>query len=249
MARPRTIDGTGVVDAARDVFARHGLRRALMSDIARTAGVSVGTLYNIATSKDALFLAIFLEPADLADQALPLPVPAAAELVERVSGRLARAVALPAQAAALLRPRADDPATELHALIGERYDAIAQNWKLLSAVEQTARDIQEVAVLYYDQGRGHQVDELASYLALRMDAGQLRAVDCEAASRFIIETVAWWAWHRHEDHQGPPLDDAAARALLQDLLAAALLVPPALRCETATAASATLAADVGEVLL
>jgi AcrR family transcriptional regulator len=224
MARPRTIDVAGVVDAARDVFARHGLRRALMSDIARAAGVSVGTLYNIATSKDALFLAIFLEPADLAEQALPLPIPAPAELVERVSGRLTRAVALPAQAAALLRPRADDPGTELHALIAERYDAIAQNWKLLSAVEQTARDIPEVAVLYYDQGRGNQINELARYLALRIAAGQLRDVDAKATARFIIEAVAWWAWHRHEDHQAPPLDDAAARGLLQDLLAAALLV-------------------------
>lgn len=223
MGRSRKIDVVAVVDAACDVFARHGLRRALMSDIARTAGVSVGTLYNVATSKDALFLAAFLDPAELVRQPLPLPLPPPVELTQRVADCLGRAVALPAQAAALGRRSAKDPAAELHALIGERYDAIAQHWKLLAAVEQTAKDIPAVAALYYDEGRGRQIDELARYLSSRMTAGQLRAVDPATTARFIIEAVAWWAWHRHEDHQAPLLDDQAARAFVQDMLTAALL--------------------------
>ncbi len=194
-----------------------------MSEIAVSAGVSTGSLYNVAVSKEALFLACFLTPAELQTQVLPMPVPSAEEIIDRVGGRLRSAMGLPLLVAALQQPRADDARVELLDLIAERFDATADNWQLLAAVEQTAKDIPVVFHEYFEDGRGGQVEDLAAYVRLRADSGQLRPVDPVLAARFMIEAVTWWAWHRREDQHPMDLDDASARALVQDLLASALL--------------------------
>ena len=50
-----------IIEGARAVFLAHGFDAASMSDIARTAGVSKGTLYVYFDSKEALFQAIVHE--------------------------------------------------------------------------------------------------------------------------------------------------------------------------------------------
>ena len=45
-----------IVDAATEVFAQIGYAAAQMTDVARMAGVSVGTLYNYVEGKGALLL-------------------------------------------------------------------------------------------------------------------------------------------------------------------------------------------------
>jgi AcrR family transcriptional regulator len=226
MARPRSVDVDHVLRCARRAFARAGLRRTLMADIAKAAGVSAGTLYNIASSKEALFLAVFLPPERLQERPLPLATPSASELLAEITDSLQAATALPLLSAASRRPRAQDAREELSALVGERYDAIAGSWELLAAVEQTARDFPIAAERYYGQGRQGQAKALAVYLKRRGEAGQLRDVNPHLASRYVIETVAWWAWHRHEDADPPAVTDAQARALVQDLVAASLLPRP-----------------------
>ncbi|MFB7890656.1 TetR/AcrR family transcriptional regulator [Microbacterium sp. NPDC056044] len=47
------------LDAAAELFIEHGYQGAAMSDIARRAGMSVGTLYNRFPSKADLFLEVF----------------------------------------------------------------------------------------------------------------------------------------------------------------------------------------------
>lgn len=216
-----------VLAAARDEFARRGLRRALMSDIARAAGVSAGTLYNVAVSKEALFAAVFLDADEAASLPLPLAEPSGPQIAAVAAERLASAMALPQFEEALRKPRASEILLELRAIVGERYDAIASCWRLLAAVEQTAKDIPEAASAYFDGGRSQHVDALARYLRKRTAAGQVRPVPPAAAARFVIEAVAWWAWHRHEDQQQLAIADDDARALVQDMVATALAVPSA----------------------
>lgn len=59
----RRVDPEIVVSAALDVFAAKGFHEALISDIAAAADVSVGTVYNVARSKEALFLAVLKDDA------------------------------------------------------------------------------------------------------------------------------------------------------------------------------------------
>ncbi|HEX3757191.1 MAG TPA: TetR/AcrR family transcriptional regulator [Kofleriaceae bacterium] len=48
-----------ILDAAEELIARHGLHDAALLQIARRAGVAVGTLYNYFTDRDALIRALF----------------------------------------------------------------------------------------------------------------------------------------------------------------------------------------------
>jgi AcrR family transcriptional regulator len=48
-----------ILDAAEELIARHGLHDAALVQIARRAGVAVGTLYNYFTDRDALIGALF----------------------------------------------------------------------------------------------------------------------------------------------------------------------------------------------
>jgi AcrR family transcriptional regulator len=50
-----------VREAAERVFARTGFQAAKMADIAKAAGVAVGTLYNYFESKEEIFVEIFRE--------------------------------------------------------------------------------------------------------------------------------------------------------------------------------------------
>ena len=68
MSEPRSRDGVRalvvrarreqILEAATRVFAEKGFRRATTRDVARTAGVSEGTIYNYFKNKDALLMAI-----------------------------------------------------------------------------------------------------------------------------------------------------------------------------------------------
>jgi AcrR family transcriptional regulator len=48
-----------ILDAAEELIARHGLHDAALLQIARHAGVAVGTLYNYFTDRDALIRGLF----------------------------------------------------------------------------------------------------------------------------------------------------------------------------------------------
>lgn len=63
--RPRREDvRTGVLAAAREVFAESGYQRASLESIARRAGFSKGAVYSNFESKDDLFLALLEPEAD-----------------------------------------------------------------------------------------------------------------------------------------------------------------------------------------
>ncbi len=56
-------------EAARESFARHGLRRTTVDDLARAAGISKGAFYRFHESKEALLVALLDEiEADLHDR-------------------------------------------------------------------------------------------------------------------------------------------------------------------------------------
>ncbi len=57
MARPSTISSQQILDAARTEFLAHGFTKASTVDIARSAGVSEGSIFNRFTTKDNLFRA------------------------------------------------------------------------------------------------------------------------------------------------------------------------------------------------
>jgi hypothetical protein len=58
----------------------------------------------------------------------------------------------------------------------------------------------ELAALWFGGARGGLIANLARYLEDRARRGKLRSLpDTAVAARFVIETVVFWAVHRHWD--------------------------------------------------
>lgn len=224
MARPRSIDLHAVLNAALDTFAAHGFKQTLMTDVAQHAGVATGSLYNVVASKDALFLAIFLPDEELERAELPLKAPSRQDMARRISEKLQQATDLPLLRAARLQEHAGDIAMEIQELMAERFHMLSTHWKLLAAIERTARDDPRIFQAYFREGRTEGIDALAAYLSSRQQARQIRQLsDSTYVARFIIEAVTWWAWHRHEDPHTDEISDDSALQIVQDMIGAALI--------------------------
>jgi AcrR family transcriptional regulator len=225
MARPRSIDLHAVLNAALDAFAAQGFKQTLITDVAQRARVATGSLYNVAASKDALFLAIFLPFEELERAELPLKAPSRKDMARRISARLQQATQLPLLQAARRQAHADDITTEIQDLVAERFHMIATHWKLLAAIERTARDNPSIFQAYFRVARSEGIDTLAAYLTSRQQAHQIRDLpDSTDAARFIIEAITWWAWHRHEDPYADEIGDESALRIVQDMIGAALIL-------------------------
>lgn len=59
MARPRSFDEQGLLDAAQDLFWKNGYERTSIEEIAAVAGVGNGSIYGAYKSKLGLFVAVF----------------------------------------------------------------------------------------------------------------------------------------------------------------------------------------------
>jgi AcrR family transcriptional regulator len=208
--------------AALRVFAQKGYRRTQMADVAREMGVSPGTLYNYVAGKDALFHLVidraFAPGPSTAPPALPIAAPPPGATLARLRERLAADTALPALDAALRRPRVADARAELTAVVDELYGRIERAWPGIVVLERSALEMPELAHAFYAEMRHGLLDRLERYLLSRMRAGQLRRILPPAAARFVLESVAWFAMHRHRDPLPPKLDDATARAATTDLI-------------------------------
>lgn len=210
-----------------------GYRRALLTDVAARLGLSHALLYRYVQSKEALFeLALVyatdpgaVTPGAVTGAGVPLPTPPPGrvlDLVKRWAGDQAR---FPLLEAAAARDHIADAAGELAGIIGECYEFIERNRLLLALIERSALDIPELYTLYFSEFRRAYVSRLAGYLQRRTAAGEIRPVpDAKVAARFIVESAAWFAWHRKGDPDAETITDEQARTVTGLLLAA--LVPP-----------------------
>ena len=125
---------------------------------------------------------------------------------------------------ALSRETTEDARTELLSVLDELYDRIANRRRIYAMLERSAHDWPELTALYYHRGRRGLLEKLSSYLERRIASGDLRPVpDVPTAARFILETVAWFARHRHGDADSAMITDEAAHKTTLYLLAAAFL--------------------------
>ena len=122
--------------------------------------------------------------------------------------------------------RPDDPRAELAGVVDELYDVLEANRRFLSLVERSAPDLPELADLYHGTVRRDRVSDLETYVGRRIDSGDFRSVpDVTVATRFLVESVAWFSWHRWDDPGATALDAAAARASVRQLLVDAFVAP------------------------
>lgn len=215
-----------LVDAALVVFARKGYAAAQVVDIAREAGVAVGTVYNNVEGKGALLLLgaarAFDVPLEAAER--PVAAPSPSELVSTLAAHLdehARVPALERSLAARRRPA--DAVAELVDVVVELHDLVAHTRLGADALERSAHDVPELAELFYVRVRGRLLDQLASLLDRRSRQGVLHLPPGgpSVAATFVIETVTWFARHRHHHPDGSTIDAEVARASVAALVSRA----------------------------
>jgi len=204
-----------LIEAATRVFIAQGYRRTQMVDVANAMGVAKGTLYLYVESKEALFAAVVRyadQPHPIAaPAALPLRTPNPEDTLAEVERRLREEGALPSLTAALARSRVRDVRAELRGILCELYGALARHRIGITILDRCALDYPELAKLWYSAGREGALSLLARYLEERARRGSLRRFADEAvAARIVLETLIFWAVHRHWDPHPQAVDEVAA---------------------------------------
>ena len=225
-----------VIAAAVRVFTRDGYRAARMSDVARAAGLSEAALYRYVESKEALFVlairhALLLEdmpaertPAEDASEHFPLKPPSLAQMIGQVREFVAVEVPFGSLAEALDRPIPDDPAVELETVLRELFTLETQTREAADMIERSARELPELADLLNSGLRRPVLAALAEYLDSRASSGTLRTTpDTAATARLVLETLTWFARHRHGDPYGAAIPDTLAADTATDALIHALV--------------------------
>ena len=213
-----------VAGAACRVFIAKGYRRALLTDVAKDLGLSHGILYHYVENKEALFelaLVYAIDPGALAALTVPLPAPPKGRALERVKAWAADQARFPVLGAAA-GDGAGDPATEFAGIIDECYAFTEGNQRMLALIAGSALDNPELRDFFINEMRAPYIAQLTGYLRRRMAAGMLRpARDAGVAARFIIESIAWFGWHRKGDPGPDVICDEQARLTVRELLLAA----------------------------
>lgn len=204
-----------ILQAAARVFARTGLEGSKMSDVAEEAGVSQGTLYNYVESKEALFRLLLdrgLGAPPPTQAALPLRTPAMGALARRMDEAIDASFALPRLDEALARRRVTDAPGELTGVIDELFARTHATREAADMLERSARDVPELAAVFYGKVRRGLLDRLATLSERRMASGHYHARDPRVTARLIIETVTTFARHIYRDVEPPAFDLGEARA-------------------------------------
>jgi AcrR family transcriptional regulator len=217
-----------LIEAAAAVFTERGYKRTQMADVAERLGVAKGTVYLYVESKEALFdLA-----CRLADAARPRPMPAklpvatplAGSTTQYVAEQLAASRVLPLVASILAKKKRGDARAELEQIVVALFDDLVRHRRALKLIEQSARDLPELAALWFEGARGGLLELLTNYIADRVRARKIRPVPhAAAAARLIIETATFWAGHRHWDAHPQDIDEVTAKQTVIHFVVGALL--------------------------
>ena len=113
--------------------------------------------------------------------------------------------------------------SDLATVVGHLFDVLERNRTAIKLLDRTARDIPELRRAWSDGARRELVDVLARYLQRHMRDRTVRAVpDAAIAARFVVETCAFWAVHRHWDAVPIEVAEDKVRASVIDLVCGAL---------------------------
>ena len=217
-----------LVRCATEVFIEHGYEGAQMEDVAKALRVAKGTLYVYVQSKEALFDLV----ARCADRQevfaeipqLPIRTPKRGATIAYVRQRLAESQSFPLLTKALARARGASPTGEFEKIVRELYEAVERNRYGLKLLDRTAKDLPELAALWFEGARDGLLAALTAYLKREMARETMKKVpDVAVAARFIIETVVFWGVHRYWDPHPQTVDDAAARETAIQLIVNALV--------------------------
>ena len=150
-----------ILDAAARVFAEKGFHRATTKEIAKTAGVSEGTIYNYFANKADLLIGIMTRLAKL----------------EVLSEELAEALQ-------------SDPRDFFVAIFRDRVGRIAQNQETLQAILPEIFVNPELRERFYQQYVRRIAELIEQYIRAQIEQGRIRPVNVPLAVRAVQSIFA-----------------------------------------------------------
>jgi AcrR family transcriptional regulator len=228
---PRRSSPTRLADlvaAATRVFIAQGYWRTQMADVAAELGVAKGTVYLSVESKEALF-DLVLRYADAgggvaAPKRLPIRAPRRGATLAYVRDRLTREPLVAEIMALAARRRPGDQRAELETVLGKVYDVLSANRIGIKLVDRCAADHPGLGDLWFRGGRQGILAALREYFESRARTKGLRHFqDSEVVARIVLETLVFWAVHRHWDPSPMAIEESVARSTAIGFLSAALL--------------------------
>ena len=178
-------------------------------------------------SKEALFRLLLdrgLGAPLPAPESFPLRSPSPGGLARRMSQAIAVRFALPRLDEALARRRVVDAAAELTGVIDELFERTHETRESADVLERSARDVPELAAVFYRQVRRGLLGRLEQLMVRRMASGHYRSSDPGILARLVLEAVTTFARHIHGDVEPPGFDVAAARVTVVGTLVAGIVV-------------------------
>jgi AcrR family transcriptional regulator len=212
-----------LIDVATRLFIDRGYRRTQMEDITQAMGLSPAAVYRYVESKEALFDLVVragaLGEPPFDNLKLPIATPKPGATLRFLRETLDREGRIKSLESALGRRSADHPKAELEGIIRELYSRIARYRVGIKLLDRSALDWPQLAQLWSGQLRSALVEQVAHYLERRIDGGQLRPIPSPmATARLMIESVTFFAMHRHHDPFPTPMDDKTAEETVVDTL-------------------------------
>lgn len=204
MKRTSSARWTEVLGAATEVFLRKGYKRTQMADVTKALDLSAGAIYRYVESKEALFDLVIRAGAGMTVNAselvAPVATPRPGATLAFLKKTLQREGRITSLEEALGRRSVDDAVGELQSVVRELYQRTLQFRVGIKLLDRSSLDWPELAALWSGQWRDSLVNQLAKYLDLRIAQRHFVPVpDTKAWARFIVETVAFFALHRHYD--------------------------------------------------
>jgi uncharacterized protein (DUF2267 family) len=119
--------------------------------------------------------------------------------------------------AALGRGRAS--AGDLARILREILQAMTRNRVGIKLVDRCAAEYPELAAVWFGRGRGALLAQLTAYLERGIELRRFRRVpDPAVAARLVIETLVFWAVHRHWDPAPQPVDPRSVEETVVQVL-------------------------------
>lgn len=217
-----------LIEVATETFIAQGYRQTQMADVAAALGVAKGTIYGYVESKAALFDAAVRyadhdEPLPEVTE-LPIETPPPGATIARLESRIAAKAADLALVRAVSSRPPRDVRSELYEVLVDLYRRMSGNRFAIKLVDRCASEHPDLAAVWFGRGRSAQHELLMHYLRTRIESGHLRPVpSIPVAARALLETVAFWAVHRHWDPSPQSIEEDAVEEAVVDLLVHSLI--------------------------
>ena len=205
-----------IADAALALFTERGYRLTQVADVAAAAGVSSGTIYNYAVSKEALLQLAVLQALDRLDGvSVPLPPVDLAGVIAGIDATLT-----PETTGWPVLHRATLDATlpwreTLAAVVEECFAFLSRRYRFIWLLDRLSLEIDDIRRIHVLGAKTRYLTELTRFLSLHRPE---EPAVVAAVARGVLEVVVWFAMHRHRDRLFPDLDDETALRLARDLV-------------------------------